>query len=582
MRYNFCLPVLFAVTLSVQLSAQDFRIIVNDKGKIGFADGSGKEVIQCQYDRALPFHDGSAIVTRKGKSGLIDQQGNMLLPLSYEEISRWNENLYVIKEGKRKMGLADHRGNIVLPAKYSYIFKPNCYGKALIALGGKAAPDGKKTYIFAAKYGIVDAKGNILVEPKYRGLYEFTLDGTGVFPYNEGKHLGFSYHYTTDTLVTDCSFLGFSKNSLSVYKAGIMDGTGKEILPRGLFWTVMMPQNGMVRYYNAKGKQTLCGYYNLETGASFQVASYKATFDGIEKWSHGDFTGDIAPVNATTWSFIDKTGQTLKSGYTDIRRGQSAGLWAAKNNNGLWEVFDEKNRDVTPLSGFGDIMFPSGHGEREIFSVMRDGMYGCVTRDGEIAIPFEYDKMLSNTYDVVPVRKNGNWGVLNADGSPLIPIEYSDIVLPSEKHATHYWVKKPDSLFYYYNVERSELSPIGYKAVRNFSKGYAYVVPVGMNVANTSVNRAQVYAPGTDSAKIDKADIDEHKDAFVNIIDTNGNMVFDLPVSTLYVDKVRKEIETHNVSGLTLAQKRNILLDITKENRSYDMKSKLGEEEWNY
>ena len=170
MRYNFCLPVLLAVMLSVQLNAQTLRIIVNDKGKIGFADGSGKEVIPCQFDRAQPFHDGSAIVTKKGKSGLIDPQGNILLPLSYEEIKSWNDNLYIIKEGKRKMGLADHKGNIVQPAKYSYIFNLNCYGKALIALGGKAASDEKKTYMFAAKYGIVDAMGNILIEPKYRGL----------------------------------------------------------------------------------------------------------------------------------------------------------------------------------------------------------------------------------------------------------------------------------------------------------------------------------------------------------------------------------------------------------------------------
>ena len=33
---------------------------------------------------------------------------------------------------------------------------------------------------------------------------------------------------------------------------------------------------------------------------------------------------------------------------------------------------------------------------------------------------------------------------------------------------------------------------------------------------------------------------------------------------------------------LTEAEKKNILLDITKENRSYDLNSVLDEDEWNY
>ena len=160
---------------SMNGQAQELKILVNKKGKIGYADLNGNEVIKCQYESAQPFNNGIAIVTKSGKSGIIDATGKVLLPLKYTQILTWNNELYIIKDGK-KMGLADHQGKVVLPANYSHISRPNCYGKALVAVGGKATANEKKTYMANAKYGIIDTRGNILVTPKYKGLYEFSFD----------------------------------------------------------------------------------------------------------------------------------------------------------------------------------------------------------------------------------------------------------------------------------------------------------------------------------------------------------------------------------------------------------------------
>lgn len=163
-----CLVAMGLFTLS--LSAQNLRIHVNQKGKVGYVDASGNEVIKCAYESAQPFVDGLAIVTKSGKSGLIDATGNVVVPLKYTQISTWGNGLYLLNTGK-KVGLADHKGNILLDAKYSQISKPNCYGKALITLGGKATKADKKTYMLNAKYGIIDANGRVLVQPIYKGLY---------------------------------------------------------------------------------------------------------------------------------------------------------------------------------------------------------------------------------------------------------------------------------------------------------------------------------------------------------------------------------------------------------------------------
>lgn len=570
-----------ALALSMNVQAQDLKILVDKKGKIGFADQNGNEVIKCQYESAQPFCDGSAIVTKSGKSGIIDATGEVLLPLKYTQILTWNKELYIIKSGK-KMGLANHQGKVVLPANYSYISKPNCYGKALIALGGKATANEKKTYMAHAKYGIIDTKGNILVNPKYKGLYEFSFNGSNKYPYYEGKRLEYSYHNTTDTLVTDCSYLGFSGNGLSIHNAGIMDGNGKELLKAGLYYFVMQPQNGMVRYYNVEKRKTLCGYHNTITGKGFQAAKFDSHIDNINYWTHGDFTGDIAPVNGTSWSFIDKNGTILRSDYTSLKHSQATGLWAAKNSSEKWDVLDEANNNVDALSGFGDINFPTKEGDKEIFSVMKGEVYGCINRTGTVVVPFEYEQALSNTFDAIAVKKDGKWGVVSANNTLLIPTDYAGLILPSERNANHYWVMKADSLYYHLNLSTKNLSNTGYKHVYNYDKEFAYVVPLGMEVEDNQVNRAQLYAPNTAKAAIDALDMSKYKDAFVNIVNTKDEVVFDLPVSTMYMDAIRKEIEKRSGNRLTITEKKNLLLNVTRENRSYDLKSTLGEEEWDY
>lgn len=580
MRLNKLLC-LSAVLLAINAQAQDLKILVNNKGKVGYCDQNGKEVIKCQYESAQPFSDGIAIVTKSGKSGIIDGAGKVLLPLKYTQILPWNSDLYLIKDGK-SVGLADHSGKVVLPAKYSHISKTNCYGKALVALGGKSSTNEKKTYMANAKYGIIDAKGEILIEPKYKGLYEFSYDCQGIHPYGEGKRLEYSYHYTVDTLLTDCSYLGFSGNGLSIYNAGILDGSGKELLKAGLYYFVMQPQSGMVRYYIGKKKQTLCGYHNLSTGKGFQIAKFEKAIDDIDFWSHGDFAGEVAPVNGDSWSFIDKTGKTLRTGYNALKHSQTTKLWAAKKETGKWDVFNDSNNDISMLSGFSDINFPVNQDDKEIFSVSKDGKYGCVTRSGDMAVPFEYEQALGNSFDMVAVKKNGKWGLVSANNATLIPMEYANLLLPSERNAQHFWVMKSDSLYYHFNLNTKQLSSKGYKAVTNYENGIAHVAPQGMIVDDTQVNRAQIYAPNTSKDILDTLDLSKRTDVFGYLLNTEDILVMDIPVSTMYKDAVLKELDRLGGRVPTKTEKKNIILEATRENRSYDLKTILSEDEWNY
>lgn len=561
--------------------AQDLYVSINQKGKVGYVDAQGAEVIGYQYETGRPFRNGFAIVSKSGKYGIIDTAGNDVLPLKYDQISVWNDKLYLIKSGKT-VGLASKDGQIVLPAKYSMVSPPNCYGKAVIGVGGKAAVSDKKTYMNQAKYGLINNNGEILIEPKYKGLYEFTYPGSDDKRFNEGMRLRFNYHFITDTLETDCSYLGYSNNGDAVYDAGLMDGEGNAlILPKAYTW-IMMPKSDMVRYYIADKKNTLCGYYDLKNKTSFQVADFNWAFSEMTFWSHGDFIGDIAPVNGSSWSFINKEGKTLRSGYSQLKHSQTTGLWAAKKEDGLWDVFDDANKDISSLEGYSVINFPTHVGDKEIYTVKKDNHYGAIDRNGNVIIPFIYEQLNPNTYDFIAAKNNGKWGFLSTDNQVLIPIEYEEGIMPIVRGAQDFWMKKSDRLYYHYNLRTHKEGETGYKAVVNYENGLAYVVPKDMKVKNTLLNRAQMYAPNASKDSINNVDASQHAESFVNIVDTADVVVFDLPVSTIYMDGIRKEIEKKDSRKLSEADKKRLLLNATIANRSYDLKNTIGEEEWDY
>ncbi len=625
---------LLAVCAATCAEAQDLKIMVNDKGKVGFADQNGNEVIKCEYESAQPFARGVSIVSKSEKFGIIDTQGKVLLPLKYSQIMPWTDDLFVIKDGK-KMGLANYSGTVVLPVEYSQISKPNCYDKALIAKGGKSTPYEKcmyqvyqssqqsalrkelqklnesatpeneaarnalekkldimqmedasrkgKSYMEGAAYGIIDSKGNVILEAKQKTLREFSLSViTSEYShfYHEGMMMGDNFHFTADTLVTDCSYIGYGNYN----KPGIMDASGNIVVKEKEYDVLMKPKGNMIRYYIIKKENRQCGYINTSTGKAFQVCEFN--INNLVGWTHGDFTGDIAPVNTVTgnapWKFIDKNGNDLRTGYTYVKHSIATGLWAAKNDAGKWEVFDDSNNEISSISGYEDINFPVHAGDADIYSVKKDGKFGCINRAGAMIVPFQYDNILGNCHDVIAVQNNKQWGAVSVTGNTIIPTSYAKIVPPAEKGASHLWVQEADSLYYHYNVSSSRLSAIGYKKVYNYVNGAALVIPTNMKVDDTPVNRAQTYMNNTDmtTEEIDKAFA--RPDQFGYLIDTNDVVIFDRPVTSLYKEKVLKVIAKYGNRPLTESEKKNIILTVTSKNRSYDLQSTINSDEWNY
>lgn len=133
---------------------------VNDlKGKYGFIDINGKEVITPKYEFAESFSEGLAIVQINDKYGFIDKTGKEVIPIKYDYASSFKEGLCVARIGD-KVGFIDKTGKEVIPFKYYSATNFN-NGIAVVLL-----QNGNNV----EKYGCIDKKGNIVIPIKYDSL----------------------------------------------------------------------------------------------------------------------------------------------------------------------------------------------------------------------------------------------------------------------------------------------------------------------------------------------------------------------------------------------------------------------------
>jgi hypothetical protein len=154
--------------------------VVEQNGKFGFKDASGKLVVPFVYDEAYDFYPDLCLVQRNLKYGYIDKTGKEVIPLIYDNAySNFEEGLTVVKINKYgyidqtgtqltqfiydeaslfseglarvaingKHGFIDKTGNLVIPLKYDYAWDFS-KGKAQVQLNGN--------------YFYIDSKGNII------------------------------------------------------------------------------------------------------------------------------------------------------------------------------------------------------------------------------------------------------------------------------------------------------------------------------------------------------------------------------------------------------------------------------------
>ena len=275
------------------------------------------------------------------------------------------------------------------------------------------------------KYGVIDTKGNIIVEAKYDKVaipnpskpvficyydYNSQEDSYSTKVYNEKNEEIFSqYEQVLPLMFQDSTAKVPYEKSVLKYKEngkyGIMDFEGKKIT-KAQYTSIesLLYKEG----YLIVGENDKYGIIDLEknekVGFIYNSISYNEKSD-LYVAEKEDFTNDI----------LDNTFEVKQSGilidlntdkgYIELRQGDDYNYFDLKlSNKKASEIFTS----------------------RTLFVDKKDGKYGFVDKDGNVIVDYIYDDATEqNEYGFAAVKQNGLWGSINSEGKNVIEPKYN-------------------------------------------------------------------------------------------------------------------------------------------------------------
>lgn len=197
----------------------------------GYINTRGEAVIDYQFYFAGEFENGYAVVCKREGDlnlyGMIDKAGNTIIPFNYKSIGKLSEGLRWLTTKEDKTICVNKSGDTVieLPNEYAY---PGRF------LGGVSEIWDAET---AMKFGLIDKKGNIVLDVKYYGD-GFSYDGDKLslaWVINDSGKYGAIDKNGNTVIPHQYDYVDYFSDGLAlVWKDdmyGFIDESGKEIIP---------------------------------------------------------------------------------------------------------------------------------------------------------------------------------------------------------------------------------------------------------------------------------------------------------------------------------------------------------------
>lgn len=155
--------------LQEAIGCSEDLFLIKKNNKWGFLDLKGRLRISNRYDSAKLYSEGLSAVLINGRWGFIDKEENLAIQPYYDQASSFSNGCSVVKIGS-KFGIIDTEGSELVNIIWKNISK--------LPTGGYSLED------FEGKFGLISAKGKILLRPSYNTLQDY---GDKVIVSNHGR-----------------------------------------------------------------------------------------------------------------------------------------------------------------------------------------------------------------------------------------------------------------------------------------------------------------------------------------------------------------------------------------------------------
>jgi len=350
-----------------------------------------------------------------------------------------NDILIGVCDKKHRCGYVNLKNEVVVPFKYRFVnHKINEQGYSIVS----RLDDGL--------YGVIDKKGNIIVDFKYDIIGKYYDDRASVL---KGEKRG--YVDKTGKLVIPLQYKvasdfreGLAKVSYDKKLYGAIDVNGKTVIPfefermsyciDGL---VEVTKNGKSGFYDRAGKQITPFIYNrtrtlkngnilVEVNKKIGIIDKNGKYVLEPKYEHYDVFYNIKPdlqlclkdnkgvLNCGAFSKDGKQVIPLK-----YKRVVSLGdgLFEVTHHNGKVEYihpkgeleFMDKPHDYTKFDRYED-----GY----VVAKKKDEAYGLLDKNGNVIVPFNYYHFWHFNDDIIRVEKAHRPAFYNKKGENIVPL----------------------------------------------------------------------------------------------------------------------------------------------------------------
>lgn len=285
------------------------------------------------------------------------------------------------------------------------------------------------------KWGVIDNKGNIVIEPKYSEMITVPDNKTDLFIcVYDVDYANNTYktkvldsknkeNFTNYDLVEPIenidknNILWYEEEVLKVKKGdlyGLIDYSGKEILPieytsveamQGVKNSLIIKKNEMVGLCNNKGDIIINPEYK-------EIKSIGEDYKN----------GYIVVNNDNQYGVIDFTKKViLDAKYEEVKPVATSNVYIVKENGKLKAI--NKDNETLVEGKFEDVK--GINNDNLVF--IQNNKYGVMNTNQEIKIKPEYEELQYAFGDFYIAKKNGKYGIINISNETALEFEYSRI-----------------------------------------------------------------------------------------------------------------------------------------------------------
>lgn len=289
------------------------------------------------------------------------------------------------------------------------------------------------------KWGVINSKGDIVIQPVYDNMIVIPDPTKEVFIYQEDVDLD-NGTYTSRAMDDKQNDLYTSYEEVEVLQNVSANGS--------IYYqtsTLKVKKNGLYGLINFKGKELLaCEYTSIEPlqGVKNSFVTVKDKLKGlVDENGNVIIDNQYADIQALTDEYEDgyivkndssqyglityNKKQVLECKYSEIMKVTGSNLYVVKEDDTI-ETVNNKG-EVLLTNAFDEVVSI----ENSNLIIKKDGKYGLIDSTGKEELPTEYQSLKYAFEGYYIAQKDDKYGVISKDGAEKISFNYTQITYQS-------------------------------------------------------------------------------------------------------------------------------------------------------